>query len=202
MRFDIWGLLISLPAILIAITIHEFFHAYTAVKMGDRTPEYHGRLSLNPLNHLDLIGTIMLVLVRFGWAKPVPINPNNFKNYKKGIILVSLAGPLSNFILAVVVIMFRRTMMGIGSNYLNLFIDTLIFINIALAIFNLIPIPPLDGSKILFAFIPYKYKYISDFIERYGIILLFGIFYLIYRTGFLYSIVINIVYFLIRISPF
>ena len=201
MRFDIWGLLISFPAILIAITIHEFFHAYTAVKMGDRTPEYQGRLSLNPLNHLDLVGTIMLILFRFGWAKPVPINPNNFKDYKKGIILVSLAGPASNFVLAIIAIMLRRTIIGIGSNYLNLFIDTLIFINIAFGLFNLIPIPPLDGSKILFAFIPYKYRHISDFIEKYGIFLLFGLMYLIYTTGFLYSIVINIVYFLSRLSP-
>lgn len=170
---DFWlGLFINIPAVLIAITVHEFSHAYAAVRMGDRTPEYHGRLSLNPLSHLDPIGTIMLIFFRFGWAKPVPINPYNFKDYKRGTVIVSLAGPLSNFALAIVVSLLARLVVPFGLMYLNTFIQVLIFINIALAIFNLIPIPPLDGSRLLLLIVPPKYEYILSWLERFGFILI------------------------------
>lgn len=161
-------LIINIPAVLIAITVHEFSHAYAAVKMGDRTPQYHGRLSLNPLDHLDPIGTLMLIIFRFGWAKPVPINPYNFRDYKKGTVIVALAGPLSNFALALVSSLVARLVIPFGFSYLSIFIDTLIFINIALAIFNLIPIPPLDGSRLLILIVPPRYEYILGWLERYG----------------------------------
>ena len=175
MNFNWLELLINVPAVLIAITVHEFFHAYAAVKMGDRTPELHGRLSLNPLNHLDPIGTIMLILFRFGWAKPVPINPYNFKDYKKGTVIVSLAGPLSNLGLAFVSSLLRRLIAPFGLGYLDLFIQTLIFINIALAIFNLIPIPPLDGSRVLYAFAPESLQDVIERIEPYGFVIILAL---------------------------
>jgi Zn-dependent protease len=167
-NFSWLELLINIPAVLIAITVHEFSHAYAAVKMGDRTPQYYGRLSLNPLDHLDPIGTLMLIIFRFGWAKPVPINPYNFRDYKKGTVIVALAGPLSNFALALVSSLVARLVIPFGFSYLNIFIDTLIFINIALAIFNLIPIPPLDGSRLLILVVPPRYEYILGWLERYG----------------------------------
>lgn len=140
-----------LIALLVAITIHEFSHAWMANYYGDPTAKMMGRLSLNPLAHLDLWGTIFLILAGFGWGKPVIVNPRNFKNPKLDNLTVSLAGPISNLILA--------TVLGLVYRFLNLptilneFIILLIFYNLALMIFNLIPIPPLDGSKILSIFI-------------------------------------------------
>jgi len=166
--FSWLNLLLNIPAVLIAITVHEFFHAYAALRMGDKTPEYRGRLSLNPFDHLDPLGTLMLVLFRFGWAKPVPINPYNFKDYKKGTVIVALAGPFSNFALAFITSLIGRLVVPFGLGYLNIFIQFLIFINIALGIFNLIPIPPLDGSRLLVLIISPKYEYVLGWLERYG----------------------------------
>ncbi len=171
-------LLINVPAVLVAITVHEFSHAYAAFKMGDTTASDQGRLSLNPLDHLDPIGTLMLILFRFGWAKPVPINPYRFKNYKKGIILVSLAGPASNILMALGGALLARFIIPLGFIILSRFIYTFIFINIVLAIFNLLPIPPLDGSRLITVLIPPKYNHIAVFLERYGFIMLIGVIFL------------------------
>lgn len=174
----IMSLLINIPAVLVAITVHEFSHALAAYKMGDTTAADQGRLSLNPLDHLDPIGTLMLIIFRFGWAKPVPINPYRFKNYKKGVIIVSLAGPASNLIMALAGAILARFVIPLGINVLSQFTYTFIFINIVLAIFNLLPIPPLDGSRLITVMIPPKYNHIAVFLERYGflilVILLFG----------------------------
>ena len=168
---------ISIPGILIAITFHEFAHAFAADKLGDDTPRRQGRLNLNPFKHLDLFGTIMLVFAGFGWGKPVEINPRNFNrnmSLSKAEAIVAAAGPLMNFLLAIVfeivlclIIKFAPGVNVIGGVIyssgqaigltLNI-IQSIVAINIGLGVFNLIPLPPLDGSKILCGFLPYNAK--------------------------------------------
>jgi len=171
--------LIALPAILWAITIHEFAHAYVAYKLGDPTPKLQGRLTLNPLAHLDIIGFIALLLVKFGWAKPVMVNPRNFKKLgpKWGEVLVALAGPMANFLsaFASAILLKYFPFSALPPNIaepLFLILKYNLFINVAFGVFNLLPIPPLDGSKILEAFLPYELYKAYKKIEPYGPILL------------------------------
>ncbi|NLL42236.1 MAG: site-2 protease family protein [Firmicutes bacterium] len=170
-------MILAVPAILLAISVHEFGHAYTAYKLGDPTPKYQGRLSLNPLAHLDPLGTIMLLLFRVGWARPVMINSHYFKNKKQGTLLVSLAGPVANLITAWVfynlVNIFGRSMLGssLGQTLL-VFLYVNVQINLGLAAFNLIPIPPLDGSHILSALLPPRLSYQYARFAPYGPIIL------------------------------
>ena len=164
------GLLLSAPGVLIAITFHEFAHGYAAYKLGDDTAKNQGRLSLNPLDHLDPIGTLMLLVAGFGWGKPVEVDPRNYTrkiSMEKGEAIVSAAGPVMNFILAIVftLIYFAiykfASLSFISSNIggiILLLITSTISINIGLGVFNLIPLPPLDGSKIIMPFLPYKAK--------------------------------------------
>lgn len=168
---DLIELLVSVPAVLIAITFHEFSHGYAAHLLGDPTPKNQGRLTLNPLSHLDPLGTLMLLVAHFGWAKPVEINPYYFKgNRQRGILLVSLAGPASNLVLALAVAILYN-LFGV-TGYLALFFFMLLSINVYLAIFNLIPVPPLDGSKILLGLLPrHLHEYVYK-IEAYGPIIL------------------------------
>ena len=175
------SLVLTLPAILIAITFHEFAHAFAADKLGDDTPRRQGRLTLNPLAHLDPIGSIMLVFAGFGWGKPVQINPRNFdrkRTMSAGEAIVSVAGPLMNFILALIFAIVAGIILNSTNTYIS-FTSTgyrilgaenqtvgiimqvvmlCISINIGLGLFNLIPLPPLDGSKILRNFLPYNAK--------------------------------------------
>lgn len=161
------GILISVPAILIAITIHEFSHGYAAHSLGDPTPQRQGRLTLNPLAHLDLLGTLMLLVAYFGWAKPVQVNPFYFKgDRQRGMLLVALAGPLSNIVVALLGAILYN-LLGV-SGYLSLFGWYLITINVYLAIFNLIPVPPLDGSKILVGLLPARMHESVYRLEAYG----------------------------------
>lgn len=136
-------LIFSAIGLLIALTIHEFSHAWTADRLGDPTPRAMGRLTLNPLAHLDPLGTLMMFIAHFGWGKPVPIDPYNFKNQRRDEILVSLAGPASNLILGSLIGLIYLT-----TGYTNGFLYSIAIINFSLCIFNLIPIPPLDGSKV------------------------------------------------------
>lgn len=139
-----------LVSILVAITIHEFSHAWVANFYGDPTAKLMGRISLNPLAHLDLWGSIFLLIAGFGWGKPVMVNPNNFKNPKIDNLTVSLAGPMSNLVLATILgLVYRFTTLP---DFAQMMLFLLIFFNLVLMIFNLIPIPPLDGSKILHLF--------------------------------------------------
>ena len=176
---QILSFIVSIPAVLLAITIHECAHGWAAYLMGDRTAYYSGRLSLNPLHHLDPIGALCMLLFRFGWAKPVPVNSSNFKNHRAGIIAVSLAGPLSNFLLGLIccILLYAVIFLSRGESVLLNFIHTIllqsVYMNVGLMIFNLIPIPPLDGSKILIEFLPYKWQYKMYQYERYfGLILI------------------------------
>ena len=166
--------------ILFALTIHELSHGLMALHFGDPTAKNAGRLTLNPLAHLDPIGTLMLFIVHFGWAKPVPVNPAYFKDPKKDMIWVSLAGPVSNIILAFLTGMIIRVVgMEMSNNFTFNFFKLMLYysltINLALAVFNLIPIPPLDGSKILQGLLPPKYDEIMYNLERYGPFILLGI---------------------------
>ncbi len=175
---DILSMVLSIPGLLIALTFHEFAHGYAAYRMGDNTARYSGRLSLNPLDHLDIWGTLCLLFFHFGWAKPVPINPSNFREQKKGIIIVSLAGPFANFLLAFVCAVVCRILgrLTAASEIAVFFYQIFLYaevMNVGLMVFNLIPIPPLDGSKVLMEFLPPRARYEMYRIERYsGIVLL------------------------------
>jgi len=174
---DVLGALYYALAILPAIMFHELSHAYAAYLCGDTTAKQYGRISFNPLKHLDLIGTIMILLVGFGWAKPVPINPRMFKNFKLGTVIVSLAGPVSNFLLAFAALLILTPIYRQEFALIIPFFIYLIIINIGLGVFNLIPIPPLDGSKILFALLPRSaYEFVLTY-ERYGFIILIALLY-------------------------
>jgi Zn-dependent protease len=173
-------LLLITPPVLLALTMHEYAHAFVAYRLGDPTAKESGRLTLNPLAHLDLLGTIMIFLVHFGWAKPVPVNPYNLKNPKKDMLWISAAGPVSNIIMAFMFgILIRLSHLFLGAvqehSIAALWVVMLMLglqINLALAIFNVIPIAPLDGSKILFGLLPTRYEGGMNLVQRYGPIVL------------------------------
>ncbi len=173
-------ILLSIPAVLIAITFHEYAHGYVAYKLGDPTAKNNGRLTLNPIKHLDPFGAIMLLIVGFGWAKPVPVNPAYFKKPKNGMALVSLAGPMSNILLAFITLVIAKIfniqifsmLYGFRSSYIEIIMFNIVILNIGLAIFNMIPIPPLDGSKIFSSFLPQRIYFGIMRYERYAHIIL------------------------------
>lgn len=168
-----------IPALLIAITFHEYAHARMAYAWGDATAKMQGRLTLNPIAHLDPLGTLMFLVARFGWAKPVPINPANFHNRRRGLFWVSFAGPAMNLLIGFAAIFLLLSFQGIGPVFQTLMYNIVIF-NVFLAVFNIVPLPPLDGSKILASLLPRKYLRYYDAIEPYGpflliIMLVFGL---------------------------
>jgi Zn-dependent protease len=182
---SIQGIVAGVFAILLGLSVHEYAHARAARAQGDYTSEELGRLTLNPLAHIDLFGTIIVPLlllvssggrVGFGWAKPVPVNAFNFKSPRKGVILVSLAGPASNIALATlaaIVLRLTRTLMagGIGSPFIFI-LETIILLNLYLAFFNLIPVPPLDGSGVLSAVLPLEWARKYESMGRFGMLFL------------------------------
>ena len=163
----LFTLLLTIPGVLVAITFHEFAHGYVAYKLGDNTAKNEGRLTLNPFDHLDPIGSLMLLFAGFGWGKPVHVNPQNYTrkiSMEKGEAIVSAAGPIMNFIIAIVLTFIYFTIYkfagenfssGTVGNIIMLLINVTISINIGLGVFNLIPLPPLDGSKIIMPFLPF-----------------------------------------------
>lgn len=194
------SILLTLPAVIIAITIHEFSHAKAADMLGDRTPRAQGRLTLNPLKHLDPMGFVLLIFAHVGWGKPVEINPNNFisnKSKSECEAIVSLAGPASNLILAFILVLIYRLINIFAPNFgygfyaglLLLLIDITIIVNIGLGVFNLIPLPPLDGEKIFRNILPYKAQ---EWLNRYNYTLNI-IFIVLWITGTLSILVSPII---------
>ncbi|ACB85227.1 site-2 protease family protein [Natranaerobius thermophilus] len=177
-----------IPALLIALTVHEYSHGRIAYYLGDETAKAQGRLTLNPLDHLDPIGFLMVAIAGFGWAKPVPVNPVNFRrdvDMRHGMLLVSLAGPVSNLIMAFIFLgvsdfylRFTQGLGGIGPgvalnpNYNHPVLYYIVLFNIFLAIFNLLPVPPLDGSRILRAIVPRRFEEYFNYLDQYGFIIL------------------------------
>ncbi len=180
---QIQSLLLIAPPILLALTFHEYAHAYVAYRHGDDTAKQSGRLTLNPLRHLDPLGTIMIFLVHFGWAKPVPVNPYLLRNPKKDMLWISAAGPLANMVLALISGILIRIVIAFRgapdphsvAGWLVFMVAMSLQINLALAIFNILPIAPLDGSKILYGLLPARYADKIYFMERYGPFILLGL---------------------------
>lgn len=203
---DITVTVFSLIVLLFSVIIHELSHGYVAFSLGDPTAKYQGRLTLNPIKHLDPFGSVILPLLLFiagspvlvGWAKPVPINPYNFTDQKWGSLKVSIAGPITNFALAILFGLLIRiipaSFFAAAPGMLIIF-SFVVHINIILALFNLVPIPPLDGHWILFKFIPYQFERVKIFLQQYGVFLL--IFFIFFGglqalgaiTGFLFHII-------------
>jgi len=223
-------LLYFLPIFLITITVHECAHGYAAYKMGDPTAKMMGRLTLNPLKHMDPFGFIMLMIIGFGWAKPVMINPRNFRNPKRGMAISSLAGPASNILMAMLgaVILGLLNYVGKANGIVYLDLKSLSFyagasgnssvfmmaltffyqfmtMNTYFAVFNLIPIPPLDGSRIATYFLPPKLGYYYNYVERYGflvLILLINFTGLRYFLQFVVGLIISGITFVLNFVPF
>ena len=177
---ELLSLLVSVPGLLLCLSLHEAAHGYTAYRLGDPTAKNAGRLTLDPLKHLDPVGTICLLFFHVGWAKPVPVNTWYFKNPRRDTALVSLAGPVSNFLLAAVLLFIRQFLIfsSVMPVYvLGLMVHYAAIMSIGLGVFNLIPVPPLDGSKILFSFLPWqqaaKYAKYEQYIQFGLLVLLF-----------------------------
>ncbi len=176
--FNLLQIVAGLPGLIIAMVVHEYAHARVAVAMGDFTPRLMGRLTFNPVAHIDPIGLLMLFLVHFGWAKPVTINPNNFRNPRRDDILVSLAGPGANLLAAFLALLIMALCLKFGyqmSTGMRTVFSLIMIYNINFAIFNMIPIPPLDGSHVLKQLLPYDMAMKLQDLERYSIFILIAI---------------------------
>ncbi len=191
--FDVRGMLLSAPAILFGLTIHEFAHGWVAYRLGDPTAKLMGRLTLNPLKHLDPVGTIALFLFRFGWARPVPIDPSNFRHPTRDMALSSLAGPGANFATALVSGLAFRLLAALGiTGFATQLLGYFVLFNIILCFFNLIPIPPLDGSRLVYYFLPPDLAAGYARLERYGFLILMGVIFIGQFTGFsLFSVYLS-----------
>ena len=191
--FDLFSILCALPAILLAISVHEFSHALAASKLGDDTAKVLGRLTLDPIKHIDPIGFIMLIVVGWGWAKPVPINPRKFKKMRRDEILVSLAGPASNLVLATVayfILYLGQVVFGFYNEIFSRIFYNLFLFNIVFMVFNLLPIPPLDGyhifKNVFIRVIPYRFFMAY---EQYGMFVLIALVF----TGAVSGIIVTVV---------
>lgn len=170
----------SLIILIVSIVIHEVSHGYTAYFLGDPTAKYAGRLTLNPIKHMEMFGSVIVPILTslfpggivFGWAKPVPFNPYNLRTKKWGEAIVALAGPLSNIFIALVFGFIIRVLIanGVANLALLQILSLIVLVNITLAVFNLMPVPPLDGSKIIYSLLPYRFNFIRENIERHAIL--------------------------------
>lgn len=205
---DVLNAIFQIVILIFSVVVHEVSHGVVANRLGDPTAKYAGRLTLNPLKHLDPFGSVILPILTFmfggfifGWARPVPYNPNNLRDPKRGAGLIGAAGPISNALIATVfALVLRFNFPALLPETLAAgFVQILVFIiliNLILAIFNLVPIPPLDGSKVLFAFLPNRYGNIQMFLERWGLflIILFLFFFaqiLLPIVGFLFKLLVG-----------
>lgn len=194
-----------IPAILIALVVHEYCHGFVAYNLGDPTAKYSGRLTLNPIAHLDPWGTLVLVIsflstgFCIGWAKPVPINPYNFKDFFKDSMLVGLAGPFSNFALAALAGMFFRLGSFTAIPAVSVFLQIFIMVNIGLGLFNLIPVPPLDGSRILMGILPKDLAWKYSELERTSPMIMFFILIILISSGLISVILLPPFEFLYRL---
>lgn len=161
--------LVLIAFLIFSIGIHEFAHAYVAYRLGDSTPKYQGRVTLNPLAHIDPIGLVLLVIAGFGWGKPVEFDIYNLRNPKRDVLLISLSGPVSNLILA-----FLAFILGSYFGF-NIFLNQFIFLNLTLFVFNLLPIHPLDGFKVVTGVLPYSLAYAWQDLEKYGFYILMAL---------------------------
>jgi len=196
LAFEIFSFIVGFLAIVVAITVHEFAHAFLADRLGDPTPRLQGRLTLNPLAHLDPIGTLLLLLARFGWGRPVQFDPFNLRNPRRDAALISIAGPVSNLLLATFSSLVLRILLGLQFSViahttetigvvtaiLVAFFNSLIYMNVVLAIFNLIPIHPLDGFKIVGGFLNQQQAREWYSLERYGFIFLILLIFPLFGT--------------------
>ena len=185
----LYWILFAIPSILIASTVHEYAHAWVATRLGDLTAKVNGRLTLNPLSHIDPIGAISMLIFRFGWSKPVPINEYNFEKRERDTALVSLAGPLSNVLLLLLTALINYLVKPTG--LFVTFVMTFAMINTVLAVFNLLPIPPLDGHKIVRAFLPKQIRYYWEELEKYQIVLLIILLAPVFPFGSIISLVMG-----------
>lgn len=198
MNSMIFSKIIMLPGIIIGFTFHEFAHAFVADKLGDKTPRFQGRLTLNPSAHIDLLGFITILIFGFGWAKPVQVNPSAYKNYSKDDLKVSLAGPISNFLVAIVLSVIFAVYVRFGYNVssealfnvLYRMIGAAITINVGLGLFNLLPVPPLDGFSLLRHFSPKTYYKYGQSLQQYQMLILL---FLLYFGGRILSVPQNII---------
>jgi len=197
-----------IASLVIVITIHEFAHAWTAMKLGDPTAKLAGRVSLNPLKHLDPIGTIMIFLIHIGWGKPVPVNPSYFKNRRRDEAITALAGPLSNLILAIIIAIPIKYFGERIFTDVYMFLQILLDISIILFAFNMLPFPPLDGSKFLGWLVPKKFKpfydnYLQNGTVYFLIFLLIDRFLLLRIFGFsVLSAIIGVIFTIVKSAVF
>ena len=176
-------ILSTVLVVFLTLPVHEFAHGFVAVKLGDNTPKWQNRLTLNPLAHIDYLGSLCILLFGFGWAKPVGVNARNFDNPKMGMAIVAFAGPLSNIVMSILALLLGNVFLLLSATvaevfgYIYFILFYLAQINVSLAVFNLLPIPPLDGSRLLFAFLPDKYYFKVMQYERF---IFFGLMILLY----------------------
>ncbi|HEY3373893.1 MAG TPA: site-2 protease family protein [Candidatus Aquicultor sp.] len=187
----LFTLLYKLPALLLCLTVHEFMHGYVAYRLGDTTAKEQGRLTFNPIKHLDPFGTLAIIFLPFGWAKPVPVNPYRFRNPRRDMVIVGVAGPIANFIAAFIVA--KLLLLGgvFTAPYVATLIDVIVMINVALGIFNLLPIPPLDGSKIIPYLLPESMQQGWYKFEQYGFLILLVLVFMIPNSLAFINVPIN-----------
>lgn len=188
-EIDIIQMFFSVAVLVFSVVAHEVSHGYMAQYLGDPTARLAGRLTLNPVKHIDPLGSIFVPIITallspgfvFGWAKPVPYNPYNLKDQKWGDAKVAIVGPLTNIVLAFTFAMFIRLGSGMLTADMLILMHMIVYINITLGVFNMVPIPPLDGSKVLMSVLPYRYRYIGDYLERYALVLILILVFFLWR---------------------